>query len=370
MAKYKRQKDGRYHTTITVGHDSDGRTVRKTIAAKTVAELEAKKQEVIQHYIVGGRANAEVFFDEFAADWFEDFKRQNTGAHNAQTYCDVLNARLLPKFEHRQLRAISANDLQQYLNWMSDTGYSRSYITKSKVIMSQIFGHARVQGIIDVNPMDVVEMPSFRARKEDKNKRRPLTADETERLLEVGSTDPDGLIILALYYLGVRPEECRGIRGSSIDLRRAEVTINWSVDYIAGRVSEDHSLKTQASYRTLPAPPPLMDVLRKHPCIGDAYLLPAPKDQAAPLPYSTYRRRWDRLMALAGTPYITPYWFRHNYISMMVDSGMPPHKLKQLTGHSDIRVLINTYYHQTETGKSEIRGHVDDVFSIGRAKLL
>lgn len=45
MAKYKKRADGRYATSIQVGHRSDGQPKLKTLYGKTIRELENKVAE-------------------------------------------------------------------------------------------------------------------------------------------------------------------------------------------------------------------------------------------------------------------------------------------------------------------------------------
>ena len=44
-SKYTKRKDGRYTTTIKLGHDENGKEIKKTLYGKTIAELDAKVTE-------------------------------------------------------------------------------------------------------------------------------------------------------------------------------------------------------------------------------------------------------------------------------------------------------------------------------------
>ena len=46
MAKYKKRKDGRYATTVTVSYDTDGKRKQRTIYGKTIRELDDKLAEI------------------------------------------------------------------------------------------------------------------------------------------------------------------------------------------------------------------------------------------------------------------------------------------------------------------------------------
>ena len=40
MAKYKKRPDGRYATSFIIGHNADGKTLRRTLYGRTIMELE------------------------------------------------------------------------------------------------------------------------------------------------------------------------------------------------------------------------------------------------------------------------------------------------------------------------------------------
>lgn len=360
MARLTKQADGRYHTTVVVGHDARGKAIRRPIAGRTLKEIDDKREQVLRHYALGGKARAEIMMDQYIVEWYATYKKPNTGEKNAMSARTILNAQILPAFGQRQVRAVTTGDIQTFLQELADKQYSASHVRKCKSLLNQILRQAVAEGIIPYNPATATVMPKIKAA--SKTKRRPFTAEETSSLLYVGDNHPEGLLILVLYYTGIRLEEALGVQGKSINLRTGDIRIRHAIGYVNGRISIDTRLKNRSSYRTVVAPPPLLTKLREQPCIGDAYLFGAPTDPAKPLPAATFKRRWARLMAAAGTPNITPHWFRHNFISMMVDKGVKPEELMQLTGHTDTRVLLSTYYHVTETGEQNLRQKVLDVW--------
>lgn len=70
-------------------------------------------------------------------------------------YDNLFNVHLLPTFGDRQLRSISAMDLQEWLN--EQKGYSRSMIDKLYMALRRIFRTALAQGYIEFNPADALK---------------------------------------------------------------------------------------------------------------------------------------------------------------------------------------------------------------------
>ncbi|MBC8532166.1 tyrosine-type recombinase/integrase [Gehongia tenuis] len=347
MARLTKQADGRYHTTVVVGHDARGKAIRKPIAGRTLKEIDDKREEVLRHYALGGKARAEVLFGEYAAEWYYAIT-PTIAEKTADGYKGMLNACLIPIFGNRQMRALTPPIIQQEFNNLANQKYSKSYLAKCRTILNRIFKRAVAEGILPVNPLSVVTMPKTKSK--PKVVRRAFTPEETTRILRVGSTHPEGLLLLVLYYTGMRPEEVRGLQAEHIDLKRGVIHVRQAITYVSNRTAEDRSLKTPQSRRDIPIPQVLVRALRKRPVFGDNFLFGALKDPSKPISRTSFHKLWTRLMVQTDTPYITPYWFRHNFTSMMVDRGIQPHELMRVTGHASTNILIKVYYHPTEAG--------------------
>ena len=56
------------------------------------------------------------------------------------------------------------------------------------------------------------------------------------------------------------------------------------------------------------------------------------------------------------TPKVTPYARKQTYCSKMAKTGMNPKAMQHITGHSDIRVTLNTYTHVSfEDAQAEVK---------------
>ena len=88
-----------------------------------------------------------------------------------------------------------------------------------------------------------------------------------------------------------------------------------------------------------------------------------------PLPQATFKRMWNRLMLAAGCielhetkegasrpddilkqvkPTLTPHYFRHNYVTMLYESGVDPLIAMKIVGHTDYQTTANIYTHIKE----------------------
>lgn len=105
---------------------------------------------------------------------------------------------ILPEFGLQHMKAISANDIQLFVNRFA--GSSKSLITLVIGILHGIFSTAYAEGILERDPTVAL----IRPKSSKKDARRPLTDEETQRVLEVIDNHPEGLFLAVLYYLGLR----------------------------------------------------------------------------------------------------------------------------------------------------------------------
>lgn len=85
MAKYKKRPGGRYATSFIIGHNADGKTLRRTLYGRTIMELDEKVADFksLQNKgIVVGKENITV--REWAQTWLKLYKsnREYNHLHN------------------------------------------------------------------------------------------------------------------------------------------------------------------------------------------------------------------------------------------------------------------------------------------------
>lgn len=368
-----KQSDGRYRAKVTVGHDADGKSIVKYVSGRTKKELEAAKEEAKRTYV--GNAilvDREILFGAFASQWFDLFKRPHLSAAGEQMYSTIFNAHLLPAFGGRQMRSITPNEIQAFLNTKAS---SKSKVDQIYMVLRQIFKAAHSQGIIDRNPTDLLKKPIA-----PEGKRRALTDEETKAVLHVGATHEHGLLLLLLYYTGARRGEVLGLQWRDIDFDARKIRICRDIDFKAGGKIGD--LKTESSEREIPLVNELYLALQPVRGLGEAPVIMAP--DGGYLSQKIYRRRYESLMASlylfdetiehkdsvfaveterrrklnstrAGKEYkplptpqvsvLTAHYFRHNYASLLYNADVDVLSAQKWLGHKDISTTLNIYSH-------------------------
>lgn len=370
MAK---QKSGLYRTKVTVGHDADGKPIVKYISGKTKKELEEARQEVIETYTMAATdTRRDILFSEYVQEWYEVYKEPHISESNKQNYRSILNTHIKPAFPNRQLRSISAIELQKFMN--SKTGLSATSLGYISSVLKNVFSTAYTHGLIDRDPTHGLKKPSA-----EKEKRRALTAAETAAALAVGNEHPEGLLLLVLYYTGARRGEALGLMWQDIDFYKKMISIRRDVDFASNALG---TVKTKCSLRDIPMPPQLEAVLRPLRGTDKAFLFPAPESGGF-IPQSTFVRRWERLMkAMAeknaeqmeadssierieqedGKSILTAHYFRHNYTSILYNAGVDLLAAQKYLGHADVKTTLSIYSHLSEGKEQESAERVRSAF--------
>ncbi len=359
---------------VRIGVDAGGKPIDKYIRAHSKLELETAMQACREHYILGRPIPEDKMFYEYAEEWYTIRKEPFISEASRASYKSAFIRHVLPEFGLQHLKAISANDIQLFVNHFA--GMSKSQITLVIGILRGIFSSAYAEGLIERDPTAAL----IRPKSSRKEARRPLTADETRRVLEVIESHPEGLFLAVLYYLGLRRGEALGLKWGDFDFDEDQVHIQRDLDY-ACSVAQDGSLKTDAADRYVPIPPELKEKLLPNKGGADEYVFHTEKGK--PLPHATFKRMWHRLMLAAGCvewrevkedtsrpddilkqirPTLTPHYFRHNYVTMLYESGIDPLIAMKIVGHTDYQTTANIYTHIKEEMLKKATVDLESVF--------
>ena len=249
-------------------------------------------------------------------------------------------------------------------------------------ILKHIFSSAYADGIIPRDPTVALVRPKATSATE----KRALTDDETARIKATIRRHPDGLLLAVLYYLVVRRGEALGLQWSDFDDNLEKVHIQRDIDYAGG--THEGRLKTKAADRFAPVPNELRLLLEKYRKTGNAYLFP--NKNGEPLSLNSFRRIWCGLMLDADCvewrekkadaemhrpndiiyhvkPTLTPHYFRHNYVTMLYESGIDPLVAMRIVGHADYQTTANIYTHLKDETLSRAYISMEKVFGENQA---
>lgn len=374
--KMSEKADKRYRAKVTVGHDAEGRPIIKYASGKTKKELAQAVEELKKRHVDGiEERRRDILFGVYAAEWYETYKKPHLSIASRKSYATIFNRDLLPELANRQLRAITAEDLQNLINGKvgrcaSDLGYISS-------ILKNIFSLAFSQGIIDRDPAAALKKPTA-----VKTKRRALTEAETAAALRVMHSHPFGLFLGLLYYTGMRRGEAAGLQWKDVDFKERLIHVRRDLDFKAGGLGK---VKTPASIRSIPLPDDLAQMLLPYRGIGEALVFPGP--DGGLWANSSLHRVWTSLMAAmakaapdiecksaslrqdGGKPVpvqisvLTAHYFRHNYASLLYQACVDVLAAQQILGHASPKTTMEIYTHLSEDAAQKNAERVREAFS-------
>lgn len=368
-----------YRSKVKIGVDADGRDIVKYIQGYTRAELAQARDAIIARYITGEALADDRLFGDYATEWFRVRKEPFVSASTRESYRTALNKHILPVLGDRNLRAISALELQELLNKFA--GKSKTLITSIIATLRGIYGAALADRIVSRDPTERLIRPAATPTAV----KPALTAGQRAALAAACVTEPMGHYLALLYYLGCRPGEARGLMWQDVDWSTGLIHIARDIDYKSNGLPG--ALKNKASDRHVPMPAPLRAILQPLRGLPDTYIAHAASGPDKPLSKSSADRLWLRLMAAAGLAapppedddkyekndprhnlraLITPHALRHNYITMCWEHGLDPYETMKLVGHASISTTMNIYTHLSEAQMAKTAAKLDDMFTSPR----
>lgn len=382
--KLSEKVDKRRRAKVVVGHDADGNPIIKYVSGRTKRELDEAKEELIRTYIGGTKLKRDVLFNDYCQEWYETYKKPTVSASSQSNYRSVLRTHILTAFNDRQMRSITATELQTFMNEKSKMG--TTILTYIKAILTGAFRTAYTQGLIDRDPTVGLKAPSVKGES-----RRALTPQETEAVLRVAASHSEGLLLALLYYTGCRVGEVLGLRWGDINFSTKTIKIERDIDYVTNSVGD---LKTATSHRTIPMAAELEAMLFPIRGFGSTYIIQGELTGSF-LPKKTYDRRWKRLMIAVAkanleieemtagknahhtietkivkydgnsipASILTAHFFRHNFATLLYEAGVDVQDAARILGHARVSTTLEIYTHLSKVHQAQNDEKVRQLFS-------
>lgn len=237
-------------------------------------------------------------------------------------------------------------EIERFLADCHDSGLSPSTVHARYRALKALFRFLEKRRRLsrDDNPIYVLEAPSV-----PKVRRAFVTVDELRRLLATCGDDwigqRDRLILLLLFFSGLRLGEVAALRVVDLDAANLEVVIQ--------RGKGDKA-------RVVPVSPEVRPALT-------AYLFQRPEHRAelwlssngyggaaGVLKAEGVRQMIFRRCARAGLPRFGPHRFRHGFAMWLLNNGVRLTTVATAMGHSDPSITAAVYAHTTaQTVRSE-----------------
>lgn len=246
-----------------------------------------------------------------------------------------------PALASKLMREITTSELRELLEFYAkdrmDTdnagnlllipALSKSYVTKIKALLTQLWNHAVENNIVDRNYATLVKLPKMEA-----GTRRAMTDLEFAKLEKGWETATGGDACLVLCYTGFRVTEFCHLTKFSYDPKAKTLT---------------GGLKTEAGRdRIVPVHPKILPIIEQWYRASTGPLYPRPDGKA--YTKDTFSKGvWKPCMRSLGLPDdLTPHSARHTFGTRMSAAGARPEDIQKILGHADYSMTANTYVNQ------------------------
>lgn len=373
-----RKRGNTYQIRVSCGYDSKGNQVIQTTSWKPEPNMTARQAEkevqrqamLFEDKCLKGQITANVKFEEFAEQWFEEYAKLNLRNTSYERMRQLTN-RVYPAIGHLRIDKITGRHIQQFINDLALNGksfktgkpLSRKTAVHHLSFISDVFSYAVKMDMLSDNPCRRVTVP-----KGEKKEKEIYTLEEIEqlfRLLENAPLKYRTFFTLAIYS-GFRRGELLGLEWKDIDWESNVISVRRTSNYTAGKGIYTDTTKTKKSQRSLKFPPVVMDLLRAYKAEQDEE---REKLGSKWIDYDRLFVKYNGEPMNNNTPY---FWFhefceennfrfcdihslRHFYASALINEGVDAAAVSGALGHSVISTTVNIQYgHNSQSSQYSI----------------
>ena len=238
------RKDGRWEGRVVVGYDDKGLPKTKNVLAMTkaecVAKLESLKESVTPATSV--KVRADMPFGEWMEFWYENHCKPAVRPNTRTGYENNIRLYICPRLGGIPLNKLTANDLQQFINWMRQDGRSEYWESQDGGLSANTIRHccglcrralekAVTEKLIVRNPAEECKLPPAR-----RMEMRLLSREELQKLLIQAKAEGYYEVFLLELTTGLRVGELMALQWDDLNFNTGELRIERQVCQIKGEL--------------------------------------------------------------------------------------------------------------------------------------
>jgi integrase len=336
---------------VAVVHDGykNGKRKRKYLYAKTRAAVKDKLAKALHDQLEGRPISFErQTVAQFLTYWLEESVKGRVRGRTFDSYGDTIRLHLIPGLGRNQLRELTPQHVQKYLNEKLQSGLSARTIQYHRAVLRASLNQALRWGLVVRNVATLVNPP-----KVDRPDIQPLDPDEAKQLLQSVRGHRLEAVVSVATAMGLRQGEMLGLRWDDVDLENHRLRIRGQLQRIDGqlRIVEP---KSKRSRRTLTMPSATVIALREHRirqleerlAAGDKWSdfgFVFSTATGTPLDERNVRRWFKQVQEENGLRRIRFHDFRHTCASLLLAQNVHPRVVMEILGRSQISITIDTY---------------------------
>lgn len=357
---YRRQSDGRWLAVIDLGGGSGRVRTRKTVSAKTRAEV-VQKLRKLQQQMDAGVLPDTATTEEWLNHWIENIaprtkrKGKLVAKRTLIGYRSYLTTWLIPHLGKIRLQHLTPDHVRAMYAAMRKAGRSETTIRQAHAILHRALRVAMLEGRVMRNAADLQDAPSAEI-----NPTAHLTVDEATTVLAACAGGRELVRTICAVGLGLRQEEALGLRWEDdINLDAGTLHVQRAVQRHKGEGLVIADVKSRSSNRIIPLDPAVVAAFAglKQMSGGSGWVFPGYQPENPTDPRRDWQV-WKDLLKRAGVRHVPLRGARPTAASAMREAGVPAEVIAELLGHAkgSIKVAEEHYLHTSESAKRAALG--------------
>lgn len=252
----------------------------------------------------------------------------------------------LPELSKKPISKITFADCMKAISEL-DT-YKNGTVKLTITVLKILFKQAISYKIISKNPLDGY---NYKSKVDNEKRLRIFTEKEADDLMEFcRNTNPKVWILVALLrYCGLRMSEALGVCWT--DISDNELIINKQF-ITADKKSLFSPLKTRNSYRTIPIPHKLKQIIREYRSMYPPF---NENNRLTDINSSVYK------YIEMGCPNHSPHDFRHTYATKLLSEGVDIRTVASLLGDT-VATVEKVYIHYSDEMRKNAEKRLNEIF--------
>lgn len=354
-----RRKDGRYEGRVLYGKTACKKSRYIYVYGRTLKEVKEKMRslkEAEQMEMNGGTASV----GDYAQEWMEKKKIQWKPT-TYDVYRRLVERYIIPILGDYRIENVTTEVLEVFTGEIqknSQKNLTAGYQRYVCAIARQILEFASEQ---EQTPVQLPSLPEFQVKRRNTQLPGEKEFDVLKNYLVKHAEDKTCLGILVAMYTGIRIGELCALRWKDVDLEAGCLTINSNLQRV--RVYEEKGdkktqvcmqmPKTEQSFRTVPLPDSLIQILRTVKQEDqEAYLIPGRKQEWTDV--RTMQYRFASILKKCGLEPFRFHMLRHAFASRCIWQGCDVKSLSEVLGHSSVQITMDIYVHSSMKQKKDM----------------
>ena len=359
--------DGRWIGQIVVGHDENGKRIRKSFYGKTRAEVALKMTTDLNAVLKNGyKTVSNEKFETLFMEWLLVFKRNTVLPRTLERIISNARVNILPEIGQFTLSEFNPQIIQRFINKLYLKDFALDTIKKSKQIVSQFFDYAIDNEMATTNPTIKIKIQKRDKHIQDGERYKALPQDIRQEFLN--ALDKHEFLkplCTTMMFAGLRIGEALALTWRDVDFDKRLIAINKAItvdmklDKMGKVISKKTVIadtKTACSVRVVPMPQRLFENLQQWreirwikgkeqglDLLSQESLVFGNNNGEVRSYYGT-KTIFDRFIKANGFGQFKLHFhgLRQTYSNIMFENNVNPKITQMLLGHKEVTTTVHT----------------------------